>query len=100
MNERLGRQVLGYNPQNKNYLQYCQESTHILNVLKYFIFHNKIKLLFISLCPSDCPSFIFHYFIFYGKFSLQPIGYEAKMLIGKSACGKDVHGKDAQSKNT
>ena len=49
LNRRLGRQVLQYNPENKTKLfaQFCHESTHILNVFKYFVFCNKVFLIFV-----------------------------------------------------
>ena len=60
---------------------------HILNVIKYFVFHNSFLILLfishISLCPFKCPSFIFCYCIFYGKTALQPISYVVKMIAAK-----------------
>ena len=86
--ERYWRQGHVYNPQNKNklFVQYCYEFPHISNVLKYFLFHFRIK----SFCYSCfhvllflLMSFIFYYFTFYGKAALPPIDYQAKMPTAK-----------------
>lgn len=76
-----------YNPQNKNrlFVQYCHESAHISNVLKYFLFQNKVFLLFMFSCFIIFVnvSFIFYYFTFFGKTALLTINCQAKMPTAK-----------------
>lgn len=38
------------------FAQYCYESTHIVNIFKYFLFHNKVFLILLLI-------FLFHIYV-------------------------------------
>lgn len=45
------------------------------------------------------PSFVFHYFIFYGKTALQPSSYAVKMFVAKMSLAKMLTAKVPKTSN-
>lgn len=69
------------------FVQYCHETTHILNVFRYFAFCNSLHCysfsVFLCVLFNECPSFVFCEFVFYSKIALWPMRCMVKMFVAK-----------------
>ena len=68
------------------FTKYWPQSTHILNVFKYFVFCNSLfnfVIHFSSFIRSFLTSFFFHYFILYYKTAFLLISYAVKMSVAE-----------------